>query len=252
MINSHMLAAIAANPDDDIPRLAYADWLEENGDQFDRDRAELIRVQCEDARDPELQKDHTDYHDWLHRHVVRLRRECELIDAHPDWTNWEKRTSYSNWLSGLEYSENILSRRTITWDRGWPGWVHVERMSELVNLNQWGHEQHYREPTPTPLLTALAQTPPWGVPLRGVIVEELEPHIWHGPTSWGWLLSSVHSGPSTIPDAVFYHIQGGNTQDTKQVAIRAAAAAFLEFGRRYNKAAQRDGTGEAEEFLTYP
>ena len=38
------LAAIAAEPDEDTPRLAFADWLDEN----DRpDEAELVRVQCE-------------------------------------------------------------------------------------------------------------------------------------------------------------------------------------------------------------
>ncbi len=39
-----LLAAIIANPDDDQPRLAYADWLEENGQT---ERAEFIRVQIE-------------------------------------------------------------------------------------------------------------------------------------------------------------------------------------------------------------
>lgn len=37
------LAAIIAEPDDDLPRLVFADWLEENGDS---DRAEFIRLQC--------------------------------------------------------------------------------------------------------------------------------------------------------------------------------------------------------------
>jgi uncharacterized protein (TIGR02996 family) len=41
------LAAICAEPDDDAPRLIYADWLEEHGDL---DRAEFIRAQCELAR----------------------------------------------------------------------------------------------------------------------------------------------------------------------------------------------------------
>jgi uncharacterized protein (TIGR02996 family) len=36
-------AAIRANPDDDTPRLVYADWLQEHGDEA---RAEFIRVQC--------------------------------------------------------------------------------------------------------------------------------------------------------------------------------------------------------------
>ena len=38
-----LLAAICANPDDDTPRLVYADWLQENGDP---DRAEFIRLEC--------------------------------------------------------------------------------------------------------------------------------------------------------------------------------------------------------------
>jgi uncharacterized protein (TIGR02996 family) len=38
------LADILEHPDDDTPRLIYADWLDEHGDA---DRAELIRVQCE-------------------------------------------------------------------------------------------------------------------------------------------------------------------------------------------------------------
>jgi uncharacterized protein (TIGR02996 family) len=38
-----LLAAIRADPDDDVPRLVYADWLDEHGQP---ERAELIRVQC--------------------------------------------------------------------------------------------------------------------------------------------------------------------------------------------------------------
>jgi uncharacterized protein (TIGR02996 family) len=41
------LAAIADRPDDDLPRLVYADWLDENGDP---DRAEFIRCQIELAK----------------------------------------------------------------------------------------------------------------------------------------------------------------------------------------------------------
>jgi uncharacterized protein (TIGR02996 family) len=41
------LRAIFDAPDDDTPRLVYADFLQENGEDL---RAELIRVQCEMAR----------------------------------------------------------------------------------------------------------------------------------------------------------------------------------------------------------
>jgi uncharacterized protein (TIGR02996 family) len=42
-----LLAAVIANPDDDTPRLVYADWLDENGQA---ERAEFIRLQIEQAR----------------------------------------------------------------------------------------------------------------------------------------------------------------------------------------------------------
>jgi uncharacterized protein (TIGR02996 family) len=41
------LETIRLDPDSDLPRLIFADWLEEHGDI---DRAEFIRVQCEMAR----------------------------------------------------------------------------------------------------------------------------------------------------------------------------------------------------------
>ncbi|MCI0703951.1 MAG: TIGR02996 domain-containing protein [Planctomycetia bacterium] len=47
-----LLAAILAQPDEDVPRLAYADWLDEVGDEQSRIRAEFIRVQIEMARIP--------------------------------------------------------------------------------------------------------------------------------------------------------------------------------------------------------
>ena len=38
------LADILAHPDDDTPRLIFADWLQENGQEL---RGEYIRVQCQ-------------------------------------------------------------------------------------------------------------------------------------------------------------------------------------------------------------
>lgn len=47
-----LLAAILAHPDEDVPRLAYADWLDEHGGAAARDRAEFVRAQVELARVP--------------------------------------------------------------------------------------------------------------------------------------------------------------------------------------------------------
>jgi uncharacterized protein (TIGR02996 family) len=41
------VAAIAARPDDDLPRLIFADWLDDSGES---DRAEFIRLHCAAAR----------------------------------------------------------------------------------------------------------------------------------------------------------------------------------------------------------
>lgn len=47
------LAAIVENPDDDLPRLVYADWLEESGDA---ERAEFIRLHIARWRTKEEQR----------------------------------------------------------------------------------------------------------------------------------------------------------------------------------------------------
>lgn len=41
-----LIAAVIAHPDEDTPRLVYADWLQEHGDA---DRAEFIRLQCRNS-----------------------------------------------------------------------------------------------------------------------------------------------------------------------------------------------------------
>jgi uncharacterized protein (TIGR02996 family) len=65
------LADIVANIDDDTPRLVYADWLAENGQD---DRAEFIRVQVQRARLPA----------WDAAQVRLRLREQELMKQHGD------------------------------------------------------------------------------------------------------------------------------------------------------------------------
>jgi len=57
------LQTILAHPNDDAPRLIYADWLEERGDAA---RAEFIRLQCAD-RDPQRQRELLDCYkaEWV-------------------------------------------------------------------------------------------------------------------------------------------------------------------------------------------
>lgn len=79
-----LLAAVLANPDDDLPRLVYADWLEEHGEP---ERAEFIRVQVELARRSGEVCVACDDGAECECDIRQLRRrERELIDAHGfDW-----------------------------------------------------------------------------------------------------------------------------------------------------------------------
>ena len=76
------LADIRALPEDDAPRLIYADWLDDHGEA---ERAEFIRVQCELSR---LGKDDP-------RRSYRERRERDLLEAHLSrWTEG----AFLDWL----------------------------------------------------------------------------------------------------------------------------------------------------------
>ena len=45
-----LIQSIRENPDDDTPRLIFADWLESTGEWIDRSRAIYIRAQCSSAQ----------------------------------------------------------------------------------------------------------------------------------------------------------------------------------------------------------
>lgn len=92
-----LLDAIKAAPGDDAPRLIYADWLEENGQEA---RAEFIRVQVAlakletDSRQHECTTPGPQCHDpacpmklWMADEGCLRRRERGLLDAHfHEWT----------------------------------------------------------------------------------------------------------------------------------------------------------------------
>src|SRR5262249_45745326 len=68
-----LLAAIATHPEEDTPRLMYADWLDEHARSI---RAEFIRGQIEIARVEHLPRAE------LNRYVGLVQRNQELIDNH--------------------------------------------------------------------------------------------------------------------------------------------------------------------------
>jgi len=93
------LATVLENPDDDAPRLVYADWLEERGDS----RGDFIRVQCELAR---LDEDDP--------RAENLRdRENKLLLTHGE--TW--RAEIPEWArAGCEFRRGFIERVSI-WQR---------------------------------------------------------------------------------------------------------------------------------------
>src|SRR5262245_2184200 len=78
-------AAVLANPEDDAPRLVYADWLDEHGQP---ERAAFIRLQIEWARAPK--------HDPIR--VVLARRADRLWDLYgADWVAELPRIDHITW-----------------------------------------------------------------------------------------------------------------------------------------------------------
>jgi uncharacterized protein (TIGR02996 family) len=80
-----LLAAIIANPDEDTPRLVYADWLDENGQP---ERAEFIRLQIRFASSPHERESDPD----LVRREHLLLKQMERCD--PAWKLTDGRGQY--------------------------------------------------------------------------------------------------------------------------------------------------------------
>ena len=97
-VEAALLRSICATPADDLPRLVYADWLEENGRS---ERAEFIRLQI----------GLSEY--WpLSAHKKRADRIEELFNAHKlSWLQeipkWARYRSYSH-ITSANYSRGFI------------------------------------------------------------------------------------------------------------------------------------------------
>jgi uncharacterized protein (TIGR02996 family) len=87
-----LLRGITAAPDDDLPRLVYADWLEEHGRA---PRATFIRMQIED-----------------HTHDEELGH----------WTSWQRKST----------CRQLANMHSPAWLREWPRWVRQTMPKSIV------------------------------------------------------------------------------------------------------------------------
>lgn len=117
-----LMRAICENPDEDAPRLVFADWLAEHGEE---ERAEFIRVQCEMVRvatnDVRFDELHRRAYELLGVFGDRWFAELPTPNEHIMWThgNW-LRGAHGDWLSGTPF------------DRGFPARLWVRTAESLV------------------------------------------------------------------------------------------------------------------------
>lgn len=87
MIDEGLLAAVLADPENDSPRLIYADWLSENGQE---ERADFIRIQCRVAKleaEKLFRQEFVQLADDAHELGRLRRRELELLTPF-GWKDW--------------------------------------------------------------------------------------------------------------------------------------------------------------------
>ncbi|MBX9579512.1 MAG: TIGR02996 domain-containing protein [Gemmataceae bacterium] len=128
------IEAILANPADDLPRLVYADWLEEHGDNLGRARADLVRIQCELARCPADDPRRPDL----------LRREGALLENHTcDWLSQLPHSLVAGILQSLATSGRSFGPADIGRERFQRGFVtrlhfsvrsYLDSIDELIAL----------------------------------------------------------------------------------------------------------------------
>lgn len=100
-----LLRAICENPDDDTPRLVFADWLQEHGEDA---RAEFIRTECEVAR---MATDDERLNDLIRR-AVELQQQfgkkwlSELPTFGTQLVRW---TEGSSWLGGETFDRGFAA-----------------------------------------------------------------------------------------------------------------------------------------------
>src|SRR5436190_11923489 len=150
MNHEAFLSDVIEHPDDDAPRLVYADWLEDNDDP---ERAEFIRLQCRLARLPNVHPDR----------AALEKREAQLLRAHE--RQWGKGiTRYlkdASWCRGfiesvylpagdlIEQAERIFARAPIrAVDAGYlqaailPRVLRQPQLSRLASLEVRGSFRH--------------------------------------------------------------------------------------------------------------
>jgi uncharacterized protein (TIGR02996 family) len=115
-----LMRAICENPDEDTPRLVFADWLQENGEE---ERAKFIRFQCEAARLPADNEHRAGLVRWAEDIRQRFGDKwlAELPVPNSEQIDWIKTTAgWLGWFDGEAF------------DRGFPARLFVQTAGSLA------------------------------------------------------------------------------------------------------------------------
>lgn len=210
------LEDIIKNPDDDVPRIIYADWLEEQGSPSSVARAQFIRVQIRIVRD--------------YPNGMRCQRNGAPVDLYasfkprcrcqPCRLNRREYHVSRQYIRSL-WEWNLCPRVsfTCTWRRGFP-----ERI--CLPLNTWRNQA-------TTLLQAM--------PLRFVTLSDRQPfgrEEWPGHVSWRWSHESLPLAVTDrLPDDIFRFLKPARGRlckyyDSRSDALEACSRALLAWGRK--------------------
>jgi len=210
-----LLAAIIAHPDEDTPRLAFADFLDENGDEGDRAWADLIRWQF--AR--------------CGNSPIKLCR-AEFSDTRGWWWRFDNkpRPKYRRVVRGMQLPRELAPGDFAVVNRGF-----VER----VRCPQYAWRAH------GPAIVG-------SHPIRFVQLTNLAPH--HSGLGYGWFsLDRERESPDARPAAelgskLFDYLRGwieetpsGNTvagrryrvYETVEAANKALSDAAIETAKSH-------------------
>lgn len=142
--NPALLAAIVASPDDDLPRLVYADWLEEDGQL---ERAQFIRTAVEYDRigraDPKKEPVYIEHWDRRHALGYQLKLMKAAFTAH-DWFPCTKMIPKPpRQITKVKKRDYSSSCPDFGWDRGFI----VRVTCRLQGWLWWGKTLMERHPT---------------------------------------------------------------------------------------------------------
>jgi uncharacterized protein (TIGR02996 family) len=189
-----LLAAILAHPDEDTPRLMYADWLDEHGQP---ERAEFIRIQCDPTADEAAENRAAE---------LEERNRAKWLAGLPQFPRavWEFRRGFPEYLDspGLLFLDHYDAFARVPWlrflflhhvanldvrdflNRPWkPQWAELELMDDALSA-----AFVYSGYDSTPIIEAVARCPQvsqlrtlglfsFDITERGVAALVSSPHI---------------------------------------------------------------------------